>query len=86
MRGSRPPSNTWFPGPTQVVIRNGISIDSVVFFAGLTSVTDHTTWLVTIDRIYVRSTAMRPNKTNTNDNMYSAVNMARPLQEFIQFI
>jgi len=37
--GSGPPSNTWFPGPTQVLNPNGISIGSAVF-AGLTSVTD----------------------------------------------
>jgi len=39
MRGSGPPSNTWFPGPTQVLNPNGSSIDAAVF-AGLTSVTD----------------------------------------------
>jgi len=69
--GIRPPSNTWFPGPTQVLNPNGISIGAAVF-AGLTSVTDrqtdrptdHATRSVTIDGIYiyVRSTAMRPNK------------------------
>jgi len=37
-----PPSNTWFPGPTQVVNPNGISIGAAVF-AGLTSVTDRQT-------------------------------------------
>ena len=65
--GSRPPSNTWFLGPTRVQNPNGISIGSAVF-AGLTSVrdrqtdrpTDHATRSVTIGRIYVRSTAMRP--------------------------
>jgi len=50
---SGPPSNTWFPGPTQVLNPNGSSISSAVF-AGLTSVTDwptdHATWSVTIDR------------------------------------
>ena len=39
MGGSGPHSNTWFPGPTQVLNPNGISIGSAVF-AGLTSVTD----------------------------------------------
>ena len=29
--GSRPPSNTWFPGPTRVLNPNGISIGSAVF-------------------------------------------------------
>jgi len=54
---------------------NGISIGAAVF-AGLTSetdrqtdrVTDHATRSVTIGRIYVRSTAMRPNNNN-NDNV-----------------
>jgi len=40
--GSGPPSNTWFPGPTQVLNPNGISIGSAVL-AGLTSVTDRPT-------------------------------------------
>jgi len=61
------PSNTWFPGPTQVLNPNGISIGSAVF-ARLTGVTDRqtdrptdpATRSVTIGRIYVRSTAMRP--------------------------
>jgi len=54
--------------PTQVLNSNGISIGSAVF-AGLTSVTDrqtdrqtdHATRSLTIDRIYVRSTAMWSN-------------------------
>jgi len=59
---SGPPSNTWFPGPTQVLNPNGISIGSAVF-AGITSVTDRPTDRpsdhatrsvpVTTDRIYV---------------------------------
>jgi len=57
------PSNTWFHGPTRVINPNDISIGSAVF-AELTTVTDrqtdHATRSVTIDRIYVRSTAMRP--------------------------
>ena len=57
------PSNTWFPGPTQVLNPNGSSIGAAVF-AGLTSVTDrltdHATRSVRIGRIYIRSTAMRP--------------------------
>jgi len=36
------PSNTWFPGPTQVLNPNGSSIGAAVF-AGLTSVTDRQT-------------------------------------------
>jgi len=54
----------WFPGPTRVVNPNGISIGAAIF-AGLTSVTDrptdHATRSITTGRIYVRSTAMRPN-------------------------
>ena len=60
---SGPPSNTWFPGPTQVH-PNGSSIGAAVS-AGLTSVTDrqtdsptdHATRSVRIGRIYVRSAA-----------------------------
>jgi len=62
------PSNIWFPGPTRVLNPNGISIGAAVF-GGLTSVTDrqtdrqiHATRSVTIGRIYVSSTVMRPNK------------------------
>jgi len=40
--GSGPPSNTWFPGPTQILNPNDISI-STALFAGLTSVTDRPT-------------------------------------------
>jgi len=40
--GSGPPSNTWFPGTTQVLNPNGTSIGSAVL-AGLTSVTDRQT-------------------------------------------
>jgi len=67
--GSGPLSSTWFVGPTRVLNPKGISIGAAVF-AGLTSVTDrstdrptdrHATRSITIDRIYVRSTAMRPN-------------------------
>ena len=65
--GSGPPSNM-VPRPTQVLNPNGSWIGGAVF-AGLTSVTDrqtdrptdHDTWSVIIGRIYVRSTAMRPN-------------------------
>jgi len=55
------------PRATQVLNPNGSSIGASVF-AGLTSVTDrptdHSTQSVRIGRMYVRSTAMRPN------NMY----------------
>jgi len=70
--GIVPPSNTWFPGPTRVLNPNAISIGSAVF-AGLTSVTnrqaDHATPSVTIDRTYVRSTAMRSNNTSSESNL-----------------
>ena len=74
--GSEPLSNTWFLVPTRAHNPNGISIGSAVF-AGLTSVTDrqtdqptdrptdHATRSVRIGRIYVRSTAMRPNNNTT---------------------
>jgi len=42
MGGSRPPSNTWFPGPTQVLNPNG-SLIGAAAFARLTSVTDRQT-------------------------------------------
>jgi len=71
MWGSGPPSNTWFLGPIRVLNPNGISIGSAVL-AGLTTVTDrqtdrptdHATRSVRIGRIYVRSTAMRPNNNS----------------------
>ena len=69
--GDLDPHNTWFPGSSRVLNPNGISIGSAVF-AALTSVTDrqtdrptdrstdHASRSVSIGRIYVRSTAMRP--------------------------
>jgi len=73
MGGSGPPSNIWFHGPTQVLNPKGSSIGAAIF-AGLSSVTDsretdrqtdrptdHAARSVRIGRIYVRSTAMRPN-------------------------
>jgi len=68
-------SNAWFPGSTRVLNPNDISIGSDVF-AGLTSVTDrrtgHTTRSVTIDHIYVLSTAMRHNNnTDLTWKVYS---------------
>jgi len=70
--GSGPLSNTWFLGPTRVLNPNGILIGAAVF-AGVTSVTDRrtngqtdrATRSVTIGRIYVRSTLMRPKNTKT---------------------
>jgi len=59
--------NTWFLGPTRDLNPNSISIGAAVF-VGLTSVadwqTDHATRSITIDRIYVCSTTMRPKKCN----------------------
>jgi len=43
--GSGAPSNTWFPGPTQVLNPNSSSIGAAVF-AGLTSMTDRQTTLL----------------------------------------
>jgi len=40
---------------------------------------------VTTGRIYVHNTTMRPNDTDTNDNVYSAIIMVRPLREFTWF-
>jgi len=61
------PFNDRIPGPTRIFNPNGISIGAAMF-AGLTSVTDrqtdHATRSVAIDRIYVRSAAMRPNIGN----------------------
>jgi len=70
--GGSEPHLIQFPGPTQVLNPNGSSIGAAVF-AGLTSVTnrptdrptDHATQSVRIGRIYVRSTAMRPNNDKT---------------------
>jgi len=81
--GSGPPSNTWFPGPTQVLNPNSISIGAAVF-AELTRMTDRqtdrATRSVTIGRIYVCSTAIQPNNNdNISDNVCGAVIMARPL-------
>ena len=58
--GPKHPSHTWFPGPTRVLKWH---LNRFSHLAGLTSVTDrptdHATRSVTIDRIYVRSTAMQ---------------------------
>jgi len=72
-RGSGPPSNTWFTGPTWLLNSNGILISSAVF-AGLSTAvwqTDRQTdwptdrpprYLVSNNRpIPIRSTAMQPN-------------------------
>jgi len=61
MGRSGTPSFAWLLGPTRVLNPNGISIGLAVF-AGLVTLrqTDHTTRSVTIGRIYVSSTAMRP--------------------------
>jgi len=67
MEGSGPASNTWLAGFARVLNPNGIFIGSAIFarFTSLTDrPTDHATRLVTIGRIYVRSTAMQPNNNN----------------------
>ena len=66
--GSKPISNARFLGPMRVLKPNGISIGSTVS-AGLTTVTDRQTdrprySVGNSRRIYVCSTAMRPNKQN----------------------
>jgi len=67
------PFDTWFPGPTRVLNPNGISISSAVL-AGLTSVTDrptdHASRSATIDRIYVRGTAMRSKNVPLRYNVW----------------
>ena len=86
--GSQSPSNTWFLGPTRVLNPNCILIGSAVF-AGLTIVTDrqtdrptdHATRYVTIDRINVRRTAIRPNNNcnqKTSDFNSVRIDHARP--------
>jgi len=71
MGGSGPLSNTWFPGPTQVLNPNSILIGSVVF-AELTSVTDWQT-----DRLIDYATrAMWPNN-NTNKTINNAFSINR---------
>jgi len=78
MRGSGPPSNTWFPRPTQVLNPNGSSIGAAVF-AGLSRVTDrptdHATWSVRIGHIYVRSTAMQPNNSRLQQALIKILNL-----------
>jgi len=64
--GSGSPSNTWFLGPTQVHSSESISIGSAVSSGLMDSArqTGHATPSVTVGCIYVRGTAMRPNKYN----------------------
>ena len=86
MGGSGPSSTTWFPGSTWVLNPNCVSIGSAVF-AGLTNVTDHATRSVTIDRIYVCSTAMRYNSDNNSRTMFVVLSSwPWSLREFTQFI
>jgi len=83
------PSNTWFPRPTRVLNLNGVLIGSSIL-AGLTTAKDRQTDRETdrprfsagnsIGRIYVRSTATRPNNnvgTRTQhkckDNLYKFI-------------
>jgi len=78
------PSSTWFLGPTWIHNPNSISVGSAIF-AGLTIVTDrpdrqtdHTTPSVTIGRIYICSTVMRPN--NDVRNRYGDGSTRAPLR------
>ena len=76
MGRSGPPSNTWFPGPTRVLNPNGISMVQLFLQGSLVwqtdrqtdRPTDHATRSVTIGRIHVHSTAMRPNNNITDKN------------------
>jgi len=72
MGGSAPHLIHGSPGPP-VFNPNGSSIGAAIL-AGLTSVTDrptdHATQSVRIGRIYVRSTAIRPNNNNNNANSH----------------
>jgi len=76
----------WFSVPTRVLNTNGISIGSAVF-AGLTSVTDkptdHITPSVTIDLIYVRSTAIRPNNNNISVTTFT---IAMPITDYFSLL
>jgi len=63
--------------PTPVLNSNGISIGSAVF-TWLTSVTDrptdnHATRSVTLGRVYVRSTAIRPEKASLRRQSHSSL-------------
>ena len=62
-RGSRPPSDTWLPDPTRVFCPYGIWIQfsRVCRSHYCDRSTDHAIQSVTIGRIYVSITTMRPN-------------------------
>jgi len=69
--GIQTPSNTWFPGPTQVLNTNGISIGSAGSLVWQTGrLTDHATQSVTIWCIYVRSTAMRSKNSRSTSQKH----------------
>jgi len=66
--------NTWFPGPTQVLNPNGISMGSAVF-AGLTTVTNRQTEdRQTVGLICIRSTALQ----QRNNNSFTALCLGLP--------
>jgi len=67
--GFWPQYNTWFLEPTRAQNANCISVGSVAHNCDRPTdrPTDHATRSVTIGRIYVRSTVMRPNN-NSSDN------------------
>ena len=87
--GTRPSSNAWFLGHTRVHNRKGILIGSA-FFAGLTIVTDrqtdrptdHASPTVTVGRIYVRSTAMRPENLTSDQTNLTTGRIAAALGRF----
>ena len=70
MGGSGPQSNTWFSGINRDLNPDGISLGSAVLQGSpvwqtdrqTDRPTDHATWLLTIGRVYVCSTAMQPKR------------------------
>ena len=63
-RGIWTPSNTWFhPSPQPKQHLNQFSSFCRAHYCD--RLTDHAAWSVTVGRIYIRSTAMRPNKYYT---------------------
>jgi len=63
----------WFPGPTQVLNPNGISMGSAVF-AGLTTVMRQTEDRQTVGLICIRSTALQ----QRNNNSFTALCLGLP--------
>jgi len=68
------PSIAWFLGSTRLSIPNGISIGSAVLCRcrDCDRPADHATWSVTIGRLYLRSTVMRPNENMSSVLVFAA--------------